>query len=475
MERDRADFDRTVESIREAFGREAVAIQIPIGSDQAFHGVVDLITMKAYTYEPDGNGIGQEVDIPADLADQAKEKHEELVEMVAEGNDELMEEFFEKGTLPPEHIIEGLREAVREHRLYPILCTAASRNIGTDRVLDFIADNCPAPAERPPIMAKVGEEEVERPIADDQPPAIFVFKTSADPFAGRVSYFKVMSGVIKNDLNLVNSRTGTAERLSHIGCPIGKEIQPVNELQAGDMGAVAKLKDTLTGDTLCEKSDGILYPPVVLPEPSIAFAVTAASRGDEDRMGAGHLTRSLRRIRRCASTAIRRRKEFLLGGSGQQQVEVVVSKLNKRYNVNVELHSPKIPYRETIRGSADVQGRHKKQTGGHGQFGDCRIRMMPLERGEKFEFANAIFGGAIPKTFIPAVEKGILEAAAKGYLAGFPVVDFKVELYDGKYHDVDSNEMSFKMAGRKAFRAGHGTGQAGDSRTSHEGRCTGPD
>ena len=451
LDRERSDFGRAVESIHETFGRSAVAIQMPIGSEASFKGVVDLLTMKAYTYEPDGDGKGRECEIPGELADAAQTAHDELVEMIAEGKDELMEEFFEQGTLSPEAMISGLRDAVQEQRLYPILCAAALHNIGTDRILDFIVNVLPAATARGPFPAQVGDQVVQRPVSDDEAPAAFVFKTVADLFAGRVSYFKVMSGVIKNDANLVSSRSASAERLSHIGCLRGKEIQPVTELRAGDIGAVAKLKDTLTGDTLCEKGAGIVYPPVKLPEPSIAFAVTAASRGDEDKMGQA-ISKILEEDPSLKFYRDAQTKEFLLAGSGQQQVEVVVSKLNKRYHVNVELRAPKIPYRETIRGSADVHGRHKKQTGGHGQFGDCKIRVSPLERGQKFEFVNSIFGGAIPKGFIPAVEKGILEAAERGYLAGYPVVDFKVDLYDGSYHEVDSNEMSFKMAGRKAFR-----------------------
>jgi len=425
LERERASFDRAMETIHEAFGREAVPVQLPLGSEGAFQGVIDLVTMKAYTYEPEGKGKGTETEIPAEMADAAQTAHEALVEMVAEGNDELMEEFFDKGTLSPERMAEGLCEAVREQRLFPVLCASAFLNVGTDRILDFAVKSFPAPTERG--------------------------KTVADPFAGRLSYFKVFSGVVKNDANLVNSRSGSGERLAHIGCLKGKEIIPVTELHAGDIGAVAKLKDTLTGDTLYDKSAPIAYPAAKLPEPSIAFAVTAASRADEDRMGVA-INKLLEEDPSLRFYRDPQTKEFLLAGSGQQQVEVIVSKLNKRYNVNVELHAPKIPYRETIRGSADVHGRHKKQTGGHGQFGDCKIKVSPLPRGEKFEFVNEIFGGAIPKGFIPAVEKGILEAAEQGYLAGYPVVDFKVVLYDGSYHDVDSNELSFKLAGRKAFR-----------------------
>ncbi|MCW5980193.1 MAG: elongation factor G [Bryobacteraceae bacterium] len=451
LDRELSSFSRALESIHEAFGRAAVPVQLPLGAERDFRGVIDLITMKAYSYQPDGDGKGQAGDIPAEFTDASREAHEALVEMVAEGRDDLMEEFFESGTLSPERMIEGLRDAVAEHRLFPVLCASGLRNIGTDRVLDFMVDNLPPPTAMGPKKGQSNDAEVERAVGDAEPASVFVFKTVADPFAGRLSYFKVFSGVVKNDANLLNSRSAAVERLSHIGCLNGKEIVPVTELRAGDIGAVAKLKDTLSGDTLYEKGSPIEYPQVKLPEPSIAFAVRAKTRQDEDRMGAS-IQRMLEEDQSLRFYRDPQTKEFLLAGSGQQQVEVAVSKLNKRYGVSVELHAPKIPYRETIRGNADVHGRHKKQTGGHGQFGDCRIRMAPLPRGEQFEFVNEIFGGAIPKQYIPAVEKGIVEAAEKGYLAGYPVVDFRVVLYDGSYHDVDSNELSFKLAGRKAFR-----------------------
>jgi elongation factor G len=318
-------------------------------------------------------------------------------------------------------------------------------------VLDFLLEFAPNPTEHPALKAMIGDQEVERPITDKEHVTAYVFKTIADPFAGRLSYFKVCSGVMKNDATLVSIRSGSTERLAHLSVPFGKQNIPVNELHAGDIGVVAKLKDVLTGDTLCEKGDSIAFPKVSIPEPSIAYAISAKSRNDEDRMG-NAVQRILEedqglRFYRDAQT-----KEFLLAGSGGQHVEIIVSKLKKRYNVDVELKAPKIPYRETIRGHADVHGRHKKQTGGHGQFGDIKIKMEPLERGQHFEFVNDIFGGAVPKQFIPAVEKGILEAAERGYLAGYPVVDFKVTLYDGQYHDVDSSEMSFKLAARKAFK-----------------------
>jgi elongation factor G len=450
--RERSSFDRTLENVQSVFGRTAIPIQLPIGSEREFKGIVDVIRMKAYTYTPDGDGKGKESEIPANLAEAAQKGHEALIEMVAEGNDKLLEEFFDKGTLPTDEIIEGLRDAVRQMRIYPVLCTSGLHNIGTDLLLNFILEDFPAPSHQGPWKGTLNGKEVERPFKDSEPVSAFVFKTVADPFAGRVSYFKVISGILRNDANLVHVRTGGAERLAHIGVLAGKTIQPVPELHAGDIGAVAKLKETLTGDTLADKASQIAYPPVRLPEPSIAYAISAKTRNDEDRMG--HAVHKILeedqalRFYRDPQT-----KEFLLAGTGQQHVEVIVSRLKKRYGVDVELHAPKIPYRETIRGRADVQGRHKKQTGGHGQFGDCWIRVEPLPRGAKFSFENEVFGGAIPRNFIPAIEKGIVEAAEKGYLAGFPMVDFRVVVYDGSYHDVDSSEMSFKLAARKAFRA----------------------
>ncbi len=452
LDRENASFDRTLASIHENFGRTAVPVTLPLGAEREFRGVIDLVQMKAYVYEPGGKGAGKEESIPPELAEAAAKARETLVEMVAEGNDALMEQFFENGTLEPEQLVEGLRAAVREMRLFPVLCASALNNVGTDCILNFIVDYFPSPVDRGPVPGKLDGEDVARPVADDQPVSAFAFKTVADPFAGRVTYFKVISGIVKNDANLVNVRTGSAERLSHIGCLSGKTIQPVTELQAGDIGAVAKLKDTLTGDTLAEKSSLISYAPVKLPEPSIAFAVEAKSRQDEDRMGAA-LQKILEEDQSLRFYRDPQTKEFLVAGSGQQHIEVVVSRLKNRYGVDVTLKAPKVPYRETIRGTADVQGRHKKQTGGHGQFGDCWIKMEPLPRGAGFEFVNDIFGGAIPKNYIPAVEKGIVEAAAQGYLAGFPVVDFRVVLYDGSYHDVDSSELSFKLAARKAFKA----------------------
>jgi elongation factor G len=455
MDRDRANAERVLESLINAFGRNVIPIELPIGSEKNLTGVVDLVRMKAYTYELGGNGKGKETDIPANMRAQVQESHEQLVELVAEGDDKLMEEFFEKGTIPEEDLIPALHNAIREDRLFPVIFSSGLGNVGADRVMDFIVDYTPAPSEHEWVQgepaASGNGDAPKRHETDAEPMSLYVFKTVSDAFAGRISYFKVFSGVLKNEATVQNFSRGSTEKLSHISIMQGKTAVPVTELHAGDIGAVAKLKDTLTGDTLGDKAAPILYPRVKLPEPAITFAIEPKSRADEDKLGPGiHRLMeedAMLRFFRDAQT-----QEFLIAGTGQQHIEVVVAKLKKRYHTEVVLKAPKVPYRETIRGKADVQGRHKKQTGGHGQYGDCKIKMEPMPRGGQFEFVNDIFGGAIPKNYIPAIEKGIKDAAGRGYLAGYPVVDFRVILYDGSYHDVDSNDMSFQMAGRIAFR-----------------------
>ena len=454
MDRERADAERVLESLTRAFGRAVVPLELPIGKEKNLSGVVDLVNMKAYTYDLGGNGKGKEGEIPANMKDAAQEAHEKLVELVAEGDDALMEEFFDKGTIPVEHLIPALHNAIREDKIFPVLFASGLGNVSTDRLMDFIVDFTPAATEHDSIRGEVTSGNGEPPVrkeSDTEPVSLYVFKTVSDPFAGRISYFKVFSGVLKNDASLANFSRSSQEKFAHISVMQGKTAVPINELHAGDIGAVAKLKDTLTGDTLGDKSAPIQYPHVKLPEPAITFAIEPKSRSDEDKLGPGiHKMLeedAMLRFFRDAQT-----REFLIAGTGQQHIEVVVAKLKKRYHTEVVLKAPKVPYRETIRGRADVQGRHKKQTGGHGQYGDCKIKMEPLPRGSEFEFVNDIFGGAIPKNYIPAIEKGIKDAASRGHLAGFPMVDFKVVLYDGSYHDVDSNDMSFQMAGRIAFR-----------------------
>jgi len=456
MDRERADANRVLESLTNAFGRAVTPLQLPIGSEKSLKGIIDLVRMKAYTYDMGGNGKGKEGPIPDNMADVAKEAHERLVELVAEGKDELMEEFFEKGTIPEEDLVPALHEAIREDKLFPVLFTSGLGNIGVDELMDFIVDYTPAASEHHAITGQPAGGNGEPPVrkgTDNEPASVYVFKTMSDAFAGRISYFKVFSGVLKNDASLQNYNRNIQEKFAHISLIQGKQAVPIPELHAGDIGSVAKLRETLTGDTLGDKSSPIRYPVVQLPEPAITFAIEPKSRADEDKLGVG-LHKLMEEDAMLRFFRDPQTKEFLIAGTGQQHIEVVVSKMKKRYHAEVVLKAPKVPYRETIRGKADVQGRHKKQTGGHGQYGDCKIKMEPLPRNSEveFEFVNDIFGGAIPRNFIPAVEKGIKDAAARGYLAGYPVVNFRAILYDGSYHDVDSNDLSFQMAGRIAFR-----------------------
>ncbi len=455
MDRELASFERALESLQQVFGRGVISIQLPIGSEKSFRGMVDLVTMKALIYAPDGDGKAKIEDIPADMADEAQAAHEALVELVAEGEDELMQEFFDKGTLPAEDLKKGLHEEVRDKKVFPVMLSSALHNIGTDAILNFMAEIFPSPAYRATWRGHSEPDRkgeiVERKVSDAEPVSIYVFKTLADPFAGRITYFKVMSGVLKNDATLQNFNRNTPERLQHIQVTQGKTATAVSELHAGDIGSIAKLKETVTGETLGDKNAPIFYDPTRIPEPSITFAIEPKTRADEDRIGTA-IHKILEEDLALRFGRDPQTKEFLLSGAGQQHIEVVVAKLRKRYHVELTLKPPKVPYRETIRGKADAEGKHKKQSGGHGQFGVCRIKMEPLPRGKGIEFVDDIFGGAIPKNWIPSVEKGIRDAAERGYLAGFPVVDFRAVLYDGKYHDVDSSDIAFKIAGTLAFK-----------------------
>jgi len=455
MDREHANFARALESLEQAFGRKVVPIHLPIGQEKTFRGLVDLVSMKAHVYPSDGDGKAKIEEIPAEMAAEAEAAHAKLVEMIAEGDDALMEKFFDKGTLPEEDLHEGLHQAIMTEKVFPVMVSSALHNAGSEAILSFLARMMPSPLHHGKMKgtSEPGGKgnEVERKTADTAPLSVFVFKTVVDLFAGRISYFKVISGVVKNDATLQNYVRNAPERFQHLQVMQGKTAVVVPELHAGDIGAVAKLKDTFTGDALGDKTAPIFYRTARIPEPSITFAVEPKTRADEDKIG-----QSIHKLME-EDLALRfsrdpQTKEFLLSGSGQKHIEVVVSKLHNRYHVDLTLKPPKVPYRETIRGKADAEGKHKKQTGGRGQFGVCRIRMEPLARGGGVEFVDDIFGGAIPRNFIPAVEKGLRDAAERGFLAGYPVTDFRAVLYDGKYHDVDSSELAFKLAGSKAFR-----------------------
>ncbi len=452
LDRDRASFSRTLDSLHQTFGRGVLPVQLPLGEEKAFQGVVDLIRNRAYAYADDGSGQFEEKEIPQDFRLESEKRREELIEMIAEKDDALMEKFFEKGTLSDEELANGLRESLRSDSIFPVFCTSATANIGLGQLLDWIVQLLPNPLQRRVLLKNlVTREGQEEQVRKDGPPAAYVFKTLADPFAGRISLLKVFSGTLESDLTLRNLGKDSDERLGTLQLLQGKSHEAVPQVKTGDICAVLKLKDTTTGDTLSARSFGKVFQKVDYPEPAISFSVEPKTRGDEDKIG-----NSIARIlEEDPSLGFRRdpqTKEFLLSGSGQLHIEVAVAKLKKKYGVEVILKLPKIPYCETITMAAEAHGRHKKQTGGHGQFGDCKIKVEPLSRGAGFEFANKIFGGAIPRQFIPAVEKGILESAGKGYLAGYPVVDFRVTLYDGSYHQVDSSELAFKIAGSLAFK-----------------------
>ena len=451
MDRERASLERTLGSIHATLSRTVIPIQLPIGEEKSFRGVIDLVGQKAYTYQTDSSGKFTESAIPAEMAGAAATAREALIEMVAEADEALMEKFFEAGTLTQEQLVAGLRSATGSGKLFPLVVASSLLNIGLQPLLDAILAYLPSAAEHPGHAVDKDGKDVERPTIDSGPTSAFVWKTIADPFAGRITMFRVMSGTLKADATVHNKTRDATERLGHLVLLQGKTQTNVPELKAGDLGAVPKLKDTLTNDTLGDKADPILFPATTFPEPVLSYAIEPKSRGDEDKIS----TSMHRLVEEDPSISYSRdpqTKELLLSGQGQLHIEVTVAKLKRRFGVDVNLKPPRIPYRETIKSSTEAHGRHKKQTGGHGQFGDCKIRVEPLPRGTDFEFVDDIFGGSIPRQFIPAVEKGIQDARTRGYLAGYPMVDFRVTVFDGSYHDVDSNELSFKLAGSLAFK-----------------------
>ncbi len=452
MDRERASFTRTLDALQKKFGKNVVPIQLPLGEEKDFTGVIDLITMKAHRYTATGSGKLEITEIPEEMKEQATAWRETLIEKVAEGDDTLMERFFDQGGLSQEDLIEGLRREVSQHEIFPVLFSSATHNMGSVALLDAIVSLLPPANEQKTVEGK--DRKGESITFDRRPeafPSALVFKTFSDPFSGRVSLFRVYTGTFKSDTSCWNTTRDHEERLGKLHVMQGKQQIQVAELQAGDIGSAAKLKDTATGDTLSSREHAIVLPHIAYPEAAISFAIEAKARGDEDKLG----TSVARIIEEDPSIQFHRdeqTKELLISGQGQLHVEIVVHRLKKKYNVDVILHPPRIAYRETVTRSADAHGRHKKQSGGHGQFADCRITIEPLARGGDFEFVDEIFGGSIPRNYIPAVEKGIQDARRKGFLAGFPVVDFRVRLKDGQYHDVDSSEMAFKIAGSLAFQ-----------------------
>jgi elongation factor G len=454
LDRERASLQRSLESLHGVFGRAVIPVQLPIGEEKSFRGIVDLVAMKSWTFQTDGSGKAAEGAVPADTESAAASAREALIEMVAEADDSLMEKFFEAGTLTQDELLSGLKRGISAGRIFPVFCTSATTNVGMQPLLDAIVSYVQSPAERGTAAADSKSGEETRVVASESAPAAaFVWKTVADPFAGRITLLRVISGTLKSDSTVHNVTRDVPERLGHLVLLQGKTQTPVPEIKAGDLGAIAKLKDTLTSDLLADKSIGFKVQPIKFPEAVISYAIEPKSRADEDK-----ISTSLHRLQEEDPTLSYQRdaqtKELLLSGQGQSHIEVTVAKLKRRFGVEVNLKLPRIPYRETISASTEAHGRHKKQTGGHGQFGDCKVKFEPLPRGADFEFVDDIFGGAIPRQFVPAVEKGIQDARMRGFLAGYPVVDFRATVFDGSFHPVDSNELSFKLAGSLAFKDG---------------------
>ncbi|HVG39339.1 MAG TPA: elongation factor G [Pyrinomonadaceae bacterium] len=455
LDKERADFGAAIDGARLTFNRAIVAFTLPIGREQNFRGVVDVVNMKAYEF--DEAGRARPAEIPPDGQDVINREREKLIETIAESDDALMEKYFEQGTLADEDLLPNIAKAVANGRLCPVFAASSATLVGLATLLDGILAYVPTPAAHEAEYGHAStdanpDDKIARRYDAHESFSGYVFRTIADPFAGRINIIKIISGHLKHDATVLNSTRGTQEKLGALHSMQGKQLDKVDEADAGDIVACVKLRETQTGDTLCDRNAPIVYNRVEYPEAAISFAIEPKARHDEEKISAA-LHKILEEDPALHFTRDAQTKDFILSGTGQLHVETVVEKLRKRYGVEVALHPPKVPYKETITQRAEVQGRHKKQSGGRGQFGDCKVVFEPLPRGEGFQFEDKIFGGSVPQQFRPAIEKGIVEAASTGAIAGYPLVDFKAVLIDGSYHTVDSDEHSFRAAGRKAFRA----------------------
>ncbi len=450
LDRERASFDRTMEELVRAFGTQVGPAQLPIGEEASFSGIVDLLSERAYRY--DGGPKGVEGPIPEDLLGREGPHHEKLMEAAAEGDDELLEKYLESGSLTEEEIERGFREGFAQARVAPVLLGAAARPIGVDRLLEFIAHEFPSPVDRAPLVAS-GKDGAEVELAPDPAGTLgaLVFKTVSDPFVGRVNLFRVASGTIRPDATVFNATKHVDERIGQLFTLRGKEHETVSEVPAGDIGAVAKLGQTTTGDTLTAKGSPLTLPPIEYPEPLYAVALEPKTKGDEDK-----LSTAVARVQEDDPTFRVTRSsethETVMYGMGEAHLNVMVERMRSKFGVDLVTHPAKVPYKETLRAPARAQGRHVKQSGGHGQYGICVIEVEPRERGAGFEFVDKIFGGAIPSQFIPSVEKGIVKQLAEGVVTPYEMVDVRVTLVDGKYHTVDSSDMAFQIAGGLAIR-----------------------
>jgi elongation factor G len=450
LDRERASFERTLEELVKAFGTQIAPIHFPIGEEHAFEGIADLLSGKAYRYS--GGASGEEGEWPDDIHAKADPFREKLTEAVAEADDTLLERYLEEGALPEAEVVKGIRAGFLDAKIAPVLISAAPASIGTDRLIQFIADVFPSPLERPPVkvVAKDGEEK-ERPSDAGEPLTALVFKTVSDPYVGHISMFRVFSGRLRPDSTVHNATKRVDERVGQLFTLRGKEHESVSEVPAGDIGAVAKLTQTTTGDTFSTKDDPVTLPPVQMPEPLLAIAVEPKTKGDEDK-----LSTALARVREEDPTLRIERSdethETVIYGMGEAHLDVVLERMKRKFGVDVSHRPSKIAYKETLKGSARAQGRHVKQSGGHGQYAVCWIEVEPLPHGGGFEYVDKIVGGAIPHQFIPSVEKGVIKAMSDGVGAGYPMVDVKVTLYDGKFHTVDSSDIAFQIAGSLALK-----------------------
>ena len=452
LDRERADFGRTLESLQKRLKGRLVPLQLPIGSESGFLGIVDLIAMKALVY---ADGKVKEGEIPGDLVESAKSQREKLTEAAAETDDDLLAKYLEEGSIGEPEMLEALRKAIGSGGVVPVLCASATRSIGVGPLLDLLVKEFPSPADQGEVEGTDPRTKAAARRAPDPkaPLCAVVFKTISDPHVGKLSVFRVYSGTLRSDGQIFNATRDSRERIGHLGWLSGKTQKGVETLGPGEIGVVAKLKDTLTGDTLCDEAHPVVLPGISFPEPAISFAIQPKSRGDEDK-----ISTALHRMAEEDPTLHHHydpeTKQLLVSGVGQLHVEVVVERMKRKYNVDVSLLPPRIPYKETVKGRSEVQGKYKKQTGGRGQYGDTWLRVEPLARGGGFEFVDDIFGGAIPRNFIPSVEKGVRDCMKRGILAGYPVVDLKVTLYDGSYHDVDSSDMAFQIAASMGLQKG---------------------
>jgi elongation factor G len=444
LDRERADFFRTLDSVARRLKARLVPLHIPIGEESGFQGFVDLVKMKAITF---ADGKPREGEVPAEVADQVKEYREKLVEAVAETDDDLLNKYLEEGSLGEAEMLKALRAGIAGGKVIPVLAAAATKTIGTTALLDLLVESFPSPLDRGEVTGTdLKTKQAAGRAPDAKAPVIaLVFKTLSDPHVGKLSLFRVFSGTVKSESTLGNASRGAKERMSHVSWLQGKTQKNVESLGPGEIGVVAKLKETLTSDTLSEEAQPFELPRITFPEAAISFAIQPKTRGDEDK-----ISNALARIAEEDPTVHYHfdpeTKQLLVSGVGNLHVEMVVERMKRKYNVDVNLLPPRIPYKETVKGRAEGQGKYKKQTGGRGQYGDTWLKVEPLQRGGGFEFVDDIFGGAIPRNYIPSVEKGVRDCMKRGILAGYPVVDLKVTLYDGSYHDVDSSDMAFQIA-----------------------------